>query len=858
MIFDIKVSPVSDKSSEQNCCILFVKSDSENYIFDTATGSVKTTNTFGTSSEMVEYVFENDKTGVVFSHVSDKWLVIVGGTILNGSTKIKVSEVVALDCTPHIAGVVMLVASEDLVGSKTFYCVFATNDGLIETMELNSRIDVDQIPNVISCICPPEHAVDRSIRCVIGGTNNLLAQLTCSLYGNVHFARITPSDENTSAVTTIKSGPCPYGIIVTGDTDGLIHLWKMSNGHEISLVCSSEVLDTTPIVDVFFVDHSDFLESADPKLLSLVVSTHCGLFLFVFDGDKFVNSCKLCSSTCCTKYFLNGTKCFKISYAFDKLSVLSCKIPKYDFSQDVSFSFDHMRTFYDIPIKLKNSDSEKFTQAVDNMFTGNYLERYAEFNRLRPFFEMWCASTSNCIQLDTETTQEFFSDGYHKLFSMCKIFNYNICMSSSQYGTANVAHATMEFNLSGLKEWLQNPSRAGKAYWIDSTKGHNRIFSKYIKKNANKSVRKELEYTCSNKNYHFERTSRGLKSLCSDIKKIDESLGLKTIPRQIGFISNLEELFCRSSCLTGTLPNELGSLLLLKVISLGNNSLSGQIPSSLINLKNLKRLVLHNNNFDGDASFLSELGCIVNLANNPKIIHHQQVPADEVGALVDFYNFTNGKQWTVSTNWCTYSDPSTWYKVGVLSGHVQSICMSNNNASCSDVGFPTTMKALTGLKMIELASMPSIRFRLDQNILSLVSLERLCICKSGLQGEIPKEIGNLVNLVELQLFGNKLTGKIPDEIGNLTNLELLSLGEHTGGNDFDAGEIPHSFSKLVKLKSLFLAGCKLNGEIPTWIGQLVNLVKFDVQCNSLRVSIPNMITLSKLEYFNCKNNSLVG
>lgn len=87
-------------------------------------------------------------------------------------------------------------------------------------------------------------------------------------------------------------------------------------------------------------------------------------------------------------------------------------------------------------------------------------------------------------------------------------------------------------------------------------------------------------------------------------------------------------------------------------------------------------------------------------------------------------------------------------------------------------------------------------------------------------GEIPEEIGNLVNLEELQLFGNKLHGSIPQSLGKLVNLKLLSLGEYTGGNNFNPEPIPFCITKLRNLEALFLANCNIKGTIQSWIGEL--------------------------------------
>ena len=133
---------------------------------------------------------------------------------------------------------------------------------------------------------------------------------------------------------------------------------------------------------------------------------------------------------------------------------------------------------------------------------------------------------------------------------------------------------------------------------------------------------------------------------------------------------------------------------------------------------------------------------------------------------------------------------------------------------------PTTIGALKHLRMIELATMAGLVGSIPKELCSLVTLRRLCICRCGLTGKIPEEIGQLVGLEELQLFGNRLTGSIPQSLGNLVNLKLLSLGEYTGGNSFNAEPIPFCISKLVKLEALFLANCNIRGPLPSWIGEL--------------------------------------
>ena len=110
--------------------------------------------------------------------------------------------------------------------------------------------------------------------------------------------------------------------------------------------------------------------------------------------------------------------------------------------------------------------------------------------------------------------------------------------------------------------------------------------------------------------------------------------------------------------------------------------------------------------------------------------------------------------------------------------------------------------------------------KLPKELCTLTTLRRLCICRCGLTGSIPSELGKLVGLEELQLFGNQLTGTVPSSLSNLTNLKLLSLGEYTGGNSFQAEALPICLASLVNLEALFMANCNIRGPLPDWIGNL--------------------------------------
>lgn len=190
----------------------------------------------------------------------------------------------------------------------------------------------------------------------------------------------------------------------------------------------------------------------------------------------------------------------------------------------------------------------------------------------------------------------------------------------------------------------------------------------YLKYCGNKSIAVEhpwQTYLQTYGPYHLRRSSRGLRTLTASIRKIDETANIKHfLPYQIGYISGLQEIYARRVGLSGTIPKEIGELCELRVLSMGNNRLTGHLPESLGQLSNLQRIVLHQNNLIGEVpQVLGEMGCIVNLAGNPRLEYGEDVTAPEREALIELFYVTKGHRWTNRTNWTTRTPVCKWYKV---------------------------------------------------------------------------------------------------------------------------------------------------------------------------------------------------
>jgi len=85
------------------------------------------------------------------------------------------------------------------------------------------------------------------------------------------------------------------------------------------------------------------------------------------------------------------------------------------------------------------------------------------------------------------------------------------------------------------------------------------------------------------------------------------------IPPEIGYLTNLINLYLNNNQLTGSIPPEIGNLTNLTHLYLHSNSLTGSIPPEIGNLTNLTDLSLSFNSFMG--SIPPEIGNLTNLTH---------------------------------------------------------------------------------------------------------------------------------------------------------------------------------------------------------------------------------------------------
>jgi len=175
-----------------------------------------------------------------------------------------------------------------------------------------------------------------------------------------------------------------------------------------------------------------------------------------------------------------------------------------------------------------------------------------------------------------------------------------------------------------------------------------------------------------------------------------------------------------------------------------------------------------------------------------------KVSTMEKNALLDIYNCTNGRAWTIT--WDLSSPVYSWYGVGIKEDKIVSLELFDNH--------------LTGI--------------LPSSLGDLKYLKTLNLAFNNIGGNIPESIVLLRRLTVLRLGRNKLSGEIPENIGNMILLERFELG----GNELE-GKIPKTLAKIYTLKALDLSGNRLTGEIPWRITTLPNLDLLQIQDNNL-------------------------
>ncbi|SNR14349.1 leucine-rich repeat domain-containing protein [Tenacibaculum jejuense] len=297
------------------------------------------------------------------------------------------------------------------------------------------------------------------------------------------------------------------------------------------------------------------------------------------------------------------------------------------------------------------------------------------------------------------------------------------------------------------------------------------------------------------------------------------SNAISLIPAEIGMLINLEQLTLSSQIdpitnqnVLTRLPAEVNNLSLLKHLDVQGNDIEGNLDfSNLVNLTSLQvssneitglRIGISpqvfDNQFDFDGGFSRSfsfsnayLNCIAVpqttisdwensrfAQRNPEIVWGQDctaynnVPNEEINALVDMYNSLDGGNWTNNQNWtgvlnrAIMNSPfnaTKWQGVTteIVNGgkHITRISLSNNNLTGT---LPESLGGLSELKYLDL-SFNNLENNLPPSLNQLTQLETFLIPFNKLEGDIP-DLTNITSLNNFNIDNNKFQfGDFEDE-----------------------------------------------------------------------------------------------
>lgn len=292
----------------------------------------------------------------------------------------------------------------------------------------------------------------------------------------------------------------------------------------------------------------------------------------------------------------------------------------------------------------------------------------------------------------------------------------------------------------------------------------------------------------------------------------------------IGGCSNLQVFRAGFNSLSGWLPYDLYSVKTLKEISLPSNHLSGPINNTIALLTNLAILELHVNELTGD------------------------LPPD-IGLL------SNLEQLQLHTNNLSGTLPPSLPHCSRLT----TLLLRNNHfgGEISSLDF----SKLQRLQAIDLGNNSFVGY-IPSSLCLCRSLTAVRLAYNQLVGELPPCMASLKYLAHLSLSDNYLSNVVGalKILGHCDNLAVLFLSrcfhDERMPDDHDLFHLNGGFQHL---QILTLGGCKLKGQIPSWIATLRKLKVLNLSYNQISGPIPTWLgSMPSLFVLNLTQNFLSG
>ena len=368
-----------------------------------------------------------------------------------------------------------------------------------------------------------------------------------------------------------------------------------------------------------------------------------------------------------------------------------------------------------------------------------------------------------------------------------------------------------------------------------------------------------------------------LERLAVEEQDLENNGGLTGTLPALNKLQHITEVYLQNNELTGSLPdNFLAAAPKDEIVKLdlSRNVLTGGIPVSWTDFSRLRPL-LEDNHIDefGDdvcfaasdwmdkgpcpdtilcspgsyaktgratstencercdsAQYYGSTMCLVLVIGAGGDSNASTTPKTERAILEFMYKQMGGVHWKKSTKWLQEDDICEWYGITCNEdGKVEEINMKNNGLSNS---FPSEIYSLPALMELTLNS-NTVSFSF-KGISKASNLRVLDLMNTGLSSLESVEELDLTNVQTLKLASNALQGEIPSSLFQLSNLVEINLSH----NQFTGQIAPEVGQWKNHLERLSVYGSLLDGPLPTQLGQLTKLILLDLSENKFTGSLP--------------------
>ncbi|CDY36291.1 BnaA01g31270D [Brassica napus] len=312
-----------------------------------------------------------------------------------------------------------------------------------------------------------------------------------------------------------------------------------------------------------------------------------------------------------------------------------------------------------------------------------------------------------------------------------------------------------------------------------------------------------------------------------------------TIPHNITSLSKLTTFYASNNAFAGTLPSSLFTIPSIEYVGLSDNQLSGILEfGNISSPPKLRKLDVGNNNLRGPIP--AAISKFTNLVRLDLSHYKTQGP-------VDFRKLSNLK-WLEDLDLSYLNMTTTIDLNDILSQNMRSLDISNNKIKGQVPGWLWTLPNLTYLNLSN-----NTFTGFENSTKHGLSMEQLLASDNNFTGKIPSficdlrglemELVRILNIyTALDFSGNKFEGEIPSSIGLLKELLVLNLS-----NNAFTGHIPSSLGNLTALESLDVSQNQLSGEIPQELGSLSFLSYMNFSHNQLTGLVPGGTQFQRLD-----------